>query len=815
MPTRLKRFFQITVLFALTAGLVLAVVWGVRLYTDVSRLRDLAAQAKALKAGGLTLESLPRACVLADQLTLSTQRLQDDLAPLDPLVRGLSPLPVVGPYLRQVDPGLIYLSSLSQAGSVLCQVVHPSEAGLGSVPQLSELLAQNAPALTRVETLLQQAQDAGAQIDPQRIPLNYQDDLTQVNAGIPLALQSLPLARELPALLDLANQAQAIRTAGLQLESLQKAYQLTQAAAQLTARLQREMQPFYPVIRSLPSTSAVGQSMLQVEPLLDYLDHLARAGVILSEAAAPLWQTPEASEADLADPEPQQKWTRLLVEKQPEIAQAADLLRQAAADRARIDPQRLPENFRAPFAAVDALLAQAPSLLQTLQIAPRLSGMGLPQTYLILVQNRDELRASGGFVSAFGLLRLDDARISMLDIQDSTQLNYVAEVRAPPEPIKVIMQANYLVARDANWSPDFPTAARQTQEMYALSTGIPTDGVIAFDQGALVSLLQFLGPLTVPGEARTVDAGNVEAVMVQYKQAAISAGSAERRKDFLAILAPLLIEKMKAVRQPQKLAELAKQIQHLIRSGHLQVYFNAADAQDLLQRFALDGAVQPGPGDFLMLVDSNLGISKVDQFVKRSLRYRVDLSDPQQPTAAIHLQYQLPQAGSEPCHQGVSQPPNPVSESYYFVRCYWNYWRVLLPGDTRLKSSQFDPVPASYFDDPLAWKNEVAIGAGENGTRVLAGLVVVPQGQTREVVLQTQLSPASLQVMGKYELVYQLRLQKQAGIEPLPVEIQVVVPHGYTLRSAPDGWTYQRDPDLYVWNGNITEPEDFILEFGR
>ena len=203
-----------------------------------------------------------------------------------------------------------------------------------------------------------------------------------------------------------------------------------------------------------------------------------------------------------------------------------------------------------------------------------------------------------GFASAFGLLRLNSGRISILGIEDSSQMDYVKEVRKPPEPMEYIMRASYLVARDANWSPDFPTAAQQTQEMYYLSKEIPTNGVIAFDQGLMVSLLDFLGPIMIPGDSQPITADNIEEKMIRYKQSAIAAGNVTERKEFMSELAPYLMQKLNEVDQPEKQIELAKLVLELVQSGHLAIYFNDPDVQNVLHQYNLDGGGESGERRF-------------------------------------------------------------------------------------------------------------------------------------------------------------------------------------------------------------------------
>jgi hypothetical protein len=73
--------------------------------------------------------------------------------------------------------------------------------------------------------------------------------------------------------------------------------------------------------------------------------------------------------------------------------------------------------------------------------------------------------------------------------------NYVE----PPDPL-----GNYLLKgwswnlALANWSPDFPTAARQAQWFFEAGGGRPVDGVIGIDVTTLEELLGVTGPVDVP-----------------------------------------------------------------------------------------------------------------------------------------------------------------------------------------------------------------------------------------------------------------------------------------------------------------------------
>src|SRR5690606_22520184 len=71
-----------------------------------------------------------------------------------------------------------------------------------------------------------------------------------------------------------------------------------------------------------------------------------------------------------------------------------------------------PNEQRKPSAAVQLYTAG----VQLAPLLPDLLGLTEPQTYLLLLQNNHELRATGGFITAVGRVTLDKGRIAELVI---------------------------------------------------------------------------------------------------------------------------------------------------------------------------------------------------------------------------------------------------------------------------------------------------------------------------------------------------------------------------------------------------------------
>ena len=330
-------------------------------------------------------------------------------------------------------------------------------------------------------------------------------------------------------------------------------------------------------------------------------------------------------------------------------------LAQAAALRERIDGSLLPQPWDSRYQQLDDNFEQLEAGLDALIALPELAGTPEERTYLLAAMNDDELRGTGGFISGLGLLRVQGGDIVRLTMVDSYILdNPVAEYPEAPGALKEFMTLGMWLPRDANWSPDFPQSARDLQNLYTLTTGQTVDGVIAFDTRATTLLVDVLGPLTLPGAPEPVNSSIVQAWMRTAWGPEAGEGMTDDwwlgRKDFMLDLAQAAVDRVQTLEDRQSLVDLAWATHEALQTGHLFLYFNHDTGQGALERAGLDNGVHPGPGDFLMIVDSNIGFNKVNARVTSQATYTVDLSNPAQPKASLEVAYRNPSQNSRWLH---------------------------------------------------------------------------------------------------------------------------------------------------------------------
>jgi len=125
-----------------------------------------------------------------------------------------------------------------------------------------------------------------------------------------------------------------------------------------------------------------------------------------------------------------------------------------------------------------------------------------PRSYLLLAQNQQEIRASGGFIGSVVLVKFDQGELIDLVLLDSTTVDFLPPTYPnnppPPKPLYWYLWMERLLFRDANWSPHLPTSAALVADIYRLGQGVQVDGVITGSKKLLVEMVELLGDIRVP-----------------------------------------------------------------------------------------------------------------------------------------------------------------------------------------------------------------------------------------------------------------------------------------------------------------------------
>jgi hypothetical protein len=204
----------------------------------------------------------------------------------------------------------------------------------------------------------------------------------------------------------------------------------------------------------------------------------------------------------------------------PSLAAASARLDEVRARVSSVAVDGLMEQVRTALAAfrdgLDRLAAVVGPAARVAALLPPLLGADGPRTYLVLVQNPAELRATGGMPGAFAVLRAERGTLRM--VRQGSAAADLGTFDRPVLRLEPAMRQLYTdklatFPADVNLTPHFPTAAALAREMYRRRSGQTVDGVLAIDPVALSYLLPATGPLPVPGGPKLTAAGAVTTLL--------------------------------------------------------------------------------------------------------------------------------------------------------------------------------------------------------------------------------------------------------------------------------------------------------------
>ena len=604
--------------------------------------------------------------------------------------------------------------------------------------------------------------------------------------GVKLVRVGVPLR----SLYNTMTQVQSIRAnpAALDVTTLQPL--VHQTHLDLLA-VQAEARPLIWVADRAGWLPKIGGDVQAAPELLAMGVSLTGAGDIMLSAVQPALA---AAQTDSARTELVPLTLASLSQAEAQVEEARSLVEVARDTRRHVNVDRLSPPLAEPLRQLDQVLPLSDLAFELVQLLPDLLGFAQPRTYLILAQNNDELRPTGGFISAVGRVTFDKGKLVEFSFEDSYTLDDFSQPYpdAPPQLLRYML-SEILLVRDSNWSPDFPTSVETLLEVYAISRDVAVDGVIAVDQIALQQIVSALEPVHVEGWPEPATGETViEQIRASWSPEDEAAGRSvdpvwwSNRKNFIGDLVGALRNRVETSPGSVKWSKTVEAVLTALGEKHIQVWLANPRAQGVMARQGWDGAVPPINSDFLMVVETNMGFNKANALVDTSIHYAVDLTTPAAPEATVTVSHQNNSPGDNPCRH------NPRYGGDYWDlmhRCYWNYLRVYAPQGSELLAATPHPLSGEFLlsqqDEPARY--DTLTDAGDKtgwGT-----FLMVPRAGRLETTFQYALPEETLKLTDSgshFESGYHYRLDlvKQAGVLQNHVTVALQLPPGSRLLSA-------------------------------
>jgi len=420
-------------------------------------------------------------------------------------------------------------------------------------------------------------------------------------------------------------------------------------------------------------------------------------------------------------------------------------------------------------------------------LLPRLSGYPKKASYLLVLQNNDELRPTGGFMGTYGIMELDAGEITRLDTHDIYHLDMPVQSKiniAPPDPIKKYLNPKWYM-RDANWYPDWPTSAEKILWFYKTEDSLlppknqinnfrgEFSGVIAITPKLVSDLLTVTGPIYIGDQE--YDPSNFVDIL-QYKvekgYAQLGVPSWQRKEVIGEIIKQLKIRLFDL--PSSRWGEIINLLKNSATNKDVLVYARDRDLEKEITAQGWGGEIKNTPGDYLMAVDANMAALKTDSVMGRNLEYKLARTADGL-MATLNMNY---------ANKGTFT---------WKTQEYKTYTRIYVPLGSKFISLE-------------GGESEITTGS-ESGKTFFGVYFKVQPGKIKNLVLKYQL-PARLGNSRPYELY----MQKQPGKQMDDITVDLTPGNGVKSYS-PTGFYATKNGLGIKWNTDLNTDREFIINF--
>lgn len=395
-------------------------------------------------------------------------------------------------------------------------------------------------------------------------------------------------------------------------------------------------------------------------------DHIVQAGAALTHAAKELHSiVPQVMEhgADLTASDGIHISFLALYRA---IADRMDVaytdVRSARSHMDRVRFEDVPQEYREMFSRVADLLPHVEASLEQMHssraVIEDVLGANGPRTYLLIFQNNHEMRATGGFIGSYGIVKIIDGYIDKIMVDDIYNPDgQLIDKIVPPLPIQKI-SANWSM-HDSNWFPDYPVSARSVMDLYERTGGPTVDGVIALTPTVVQDMLSVTGPIDVPSYNMQLTADNFIDMLqeeIEDRENYVSQGTADHTdgdavedsedmthddgadthagddasaqeeaqsqpKKILSDLMPILLDRILAFDDPEHIADIVDIVARGVQQRQLLMYLSDTEGEEIILKNGWGGAIEQVDGDYLSVINTNINGFKTDGVIDETIAH--------------------------------------------------------------------------------------------------------------------------------------------------------------------------------------------------
>ncbi len=346
------------------------------------------------------------------------------------------------------------------------------------------------------------------------------------------------------------------------------------------------------------------------------------------------------------------------------------------------------------------------------EFLPDLLGLNQRRRYIILLQDNGEIRSTGGSISNYAIIAIENGQIRELYTDDIYNAQAIMKLkgkvyRTPASMMKGLSGVSFSFPL-VNWDPNLDnTLLSSEQFVYDLGKGNSLDGIITLDTVFIQRLLDKWGGIEVPGESELINSENFYPRV--FKEHSNDLVSEPRPSVFLADFFNTIITKIFS-RKIMDNKDVYEVIKDSIDEKHILFSFKNLPAQSYLNENGWVSNLDQKFGAAPIDIDWNWGGNKANLYIKKNHTLNIQIKDEK----TIDYTYQIT------IENDSEKQEFPQGE-------YKNYIRVYIPYNAELTSLRglTDSNYSVYLED---------------GYKVVAGWFNIPIQKTLTLEIKYRLN---------------------------------------------------------------------------
>ncbi|MFN3301583.1 MAG: DUF4012 domain-containing protein [Patescibacteria group bacterium] len=450
-----------------------------------------------------------------------------------------------------------------------------------------------------------------------------------------------------------------------------------------------------------------------------------------------------------------------------------------------VEKKYLPFYLQSPFEIIKKEFPQLRKKIDDFNIVlenlKEIVGQRSIKRYLILFQNNNEIRPTGGFLGTYALVDFVNGKIKNFEMPAGGTYDLAGQLTvkiAPPKPLLIAYPKWQF--HDANWFPDWPTSARKLIWFFEKSGGPTVDGVIAINAEIMPEILKIIGEISMPEYDKVLNEENF--ILEIQKVIEKERKEKEKPKQILVDLTPIILNKIFSL-EVNKFLSIIKIFNQGLQEKKILFYFTDKSLEDFFREKNLTGEIKMAPLDYLMINVANVNGAKTEGKIWQKIFYQAEIQNDGSILSTLIIKRK---------HQGIPDEPFFGKKDISWIRAYLPKGSLFLGTKSETKIS-IPLVEGIELDkDLMNIEKEITIDKF-SGLRIteefdktcFGNFLEISPGEEKEISLK-YLLPFKLDLT-KELIPYSLLIQKQPGRKS-DFEGEIILPEEKNIV-----WAYPSD----------------------